>query len=210
MPIPLRRRSMAYSVIRMAVFGEQANQHDDTRLQVDVVLQSHNLGKEERTHQPERYGEDDGKRNQETLIKTCQDEIDQEDTNGKIKTVLLHHQSGLPRVPYLVLVTVAPRQRLYCHFRNGTFCTSPDEYPSAGFPFAAIALYRLKRFAVSGPSTLVQRDELADRSHLAVPFMRTRRYYPVPVRPDDIWAIGLHHDAVHLAKLIVVGNTAPP
>ena len=60
---------------------EQADQHDDTRLQVDVVLQSQHLGEEERTQQAARYGEDDGERKQEALVQGTQDEVNQQNTD---------------------------------------------------------------------------------------------------------------------------------
>ena len=55
-------------------FCQQANQHNHTCLQVDIVFQPEQLGEEERTHQAEGYGEDDGKRDEETLVEADHDE----------------------------------------------------------------------------------------------------------------------------------------
>ena len=48
---------------------------------LSLIHISEYFGEKERPHQPERHGEDNGKRHEETLVKTGQNQIDQEDTN---------------------------------------------------------------------------------------------------------------------------------
>ena len=46
-PMPALRRSAAYSVSKMAVLRKQSDEHDQSRLQVDVILQPEHACEEE-------------------------------------------------------------------------------------------------------------------------------------------------------------------
>ena len=70
------------------IFGEQdgrlrqqANEHDESHLQVDIVLDTEHLGKQQRTAKAERHAEDDGQGNEEALVKRNHNEIDEEDAD---------------------------------------------------------------------------------------------------------------------------------
>ena len=49
-------------------FAQQTDQHDDTRLEVDIVLEAADLSQQERTHETYRHGDDDSQREAEGLV----------------------------------------------------------------------------------------------------------------------------------------------
>ena len=61
--------------------AEQADEHDETHLKINVVLHTEELGEEQGTHQSERHAEDDGQRDEEALVEGDHDEIDEEYTD---------------------------------------------------------------------------------------------------------------------------------
>ena len=61
--------------------AEQADEHDETHLKINVVLHAEELGEEQGTHQSERHAEDDGQRDEEALVEGDHDEIDEEYTD---------------------------------------------------------------------------------------------------------------------------------
>ena len=98
--------------------GQQADEHDEARLHVDVVLQPHQLGKDKAAHQPERHGKDDGEGHEEALVQAAQDEVDEhgadEEDNGRVTAGL-----ALFATDACELEAVASRQTLGCHFADG-------------------------------------------------------------------------------------------
>ena len=62
-------------------FREQADEHDETHLQVDVVLDTKDLGKQKRASQSERYAEDDSQGDEQALVEGHHDEIDENCAN---------------------------------------------------------------------------------------------------------------------------------
>ena len=61
------------------VLAEQADQHDQTDLGVDVVGQAHGLQEEEGTEDPDRQRQDHGQRQDEALVLPDQHQIDEGD-----------------------------------------------------------------------------------------------------------------------------------
>ena len=90
-------------------------------MEVDIVLYAHHSSKEERTHQAERNRKDYRQRNHITLVQTCQDEVDKQDTDteddGSIVAfgLLLTSNTG-------VVIAISHRQNLLCNLCNGLQC----------------------------------------------------------------------------------------
>ena len=59
------------------------DKHNQTCLEVDVVLYAHHSSKEERAHQTKRYRKDYRQRNHIALVQTRQDEVDKQDTDAE-------------------------------------------------------------------------------------------------------------------------------
>src|SRR5206468_2524060 len=90
---------------------EQAGQHDQTDLGVDVVGQPHDLQEQEGTEDPDRQRQDDGQRQDEALVLRHQDEVDegdddQEDVDGLVPLFRLVVRDTFPAE------AVTGRQRL--------------------------------------------------------------------------------------------------
>lgn len=62
---------------------EQANQHNQSRLHVDVIFQSPQVGKKERTRQTEGDAEDDCQRNEQTLVEGAENQVDKDDADDE-------------------------------------------------------------------------------------------------------------------------------
>ena len=80
----------ALTAPRGGIFGEQdgslrqqADEHDEACLHIDVVLQSPHTGKEERTEESEGYAEDDGEGDEQTLVEGTEDEVDEDDADDE-------------------------------------------------------------------------------------------------------------------------------
>ena len=63
--------------------AEQADEHNQSNLQVDVVLNTEELGEEQGSHQAEGHAEDDGQGDEEALVECHHDEIDKEHTDDE-------------------------------------------------------------------------------------------------------------------------------
>ena len=74
--------------------GQQAYQHDQSGLHIDIVLEPPHPRKEETAHQTEGHTQDDGKRDEHTLVEGAEDEVDKdefdddEETGEIIKSIL--------------------------------------------------------------------------------------------------------------------------
>src|SRR5512135_277245 len=93
------------------ILAEQADQHDQADLGVDVVGQAHDLQQPEGAEDPDRQREDHSQRQQEALVLPDQHQIDeddddQEDVNGQVPLPRLVVREALPAD------AVAGRQRL--------------------------------------------------------------------------------------------------
>ena len=64
-------------------FREQSDEHDESRLHVDVVLQSPQTGEEERASQSEGHAENDGERDEQTLVEGAENQIDKDDADDE-------------------------------------------------------------------------------------------------------------------------------
>ena len=80
---PHTRLAALSSILRQqdSGLGKQTDQHNQTRLQVDVILQSHQLGEQEAAHQTYRNGEDYGKRHDKALVERTQNKVNHQDTD---------------------------------------------------------------------------------------------------------------------------------
>ena len=72
-------------------FGEQADQHDQPRLHIDIVFKPPQLREDETAGQTERHGEDDGERDEEAFVKCAENQINEEDADDE------DHRGGVAR-----------------------------------------------------------------------------------------------------------------
>ena len=63
--------------------GQKADKHEQTDLQVDVVLQTEHLGEEEASGQTERYRQDDGDGDEEALVEGAEDKVYEYDADDE-------------------------------------------------------------------------------------------------------------------------------
>ena len=62
---------------------QQTDQHDESRLHIDVILKAPELSEDKRTCQSEGYTQDDGQRNEEALVKGAENQIDEDDAKDE-------------------------------------------------------------------------------------------------------------------------------
>ena len=183
-------------------FRQQTDQHDDTRLEVDVVLQSHYLGEQERTHQTARNRQNDGERNEETLVQRAQDEVDQQDTDTEDDDRVAARLGLLAR-DAVELVTVALRKHLRSRFLNG-----PDgvarRITVGGRTVHGDRTVHVEAVQHLGAVNPRQIYELAQGSHLAA--ARTHVDVVERLGVETVFRIGLHRHIVHFREPVDVRN----
>ena len=138
----------------------------------------------------------------EALVETCQNEIDKEDTDGINKDSLRTTGIGFLTCHTSVLVTVAQRQCLFRHFRNHflhftgriSFCRIHVGRDGA------IQIEAVGRLRTKHPN---QCHKLADRSHLRTVALK---HITQCLFVQTIFGRCLHHDAVYLTELVVIGD----
>ena len=180
--------------------AEQADEHDESHLQVDVVLHAEELGEEQGAHQSEGYAEDDGQGNEETLVECHHDEIDEEHTDeeddddvGARLTLLAGDARELD--------AVAHGQLLLGHLTDGTdgiagaaaLCHRACDADAAHHVEAAQRLRHV---------LLAEGDKLADGQHRTL-----GRAHKEAVERMEVGTVGraqLHGDLIHLVVLVEV------
>ena len=95
--------------------GEQADEHDETHLKIDVVLQSEQAHEEKTTHHARGYAQQHGKGDEPALVEHAQHDIDKHYGNGKDDA---HASRILPlRARKTTEIVAIPlRQILACRF----------------------------------------------------------------------------------------------
>ena len=181
---------------------KQTDQHDDTRLQVDIVLQPHHLGEEERTQQTARHGENDGERNQEALVQSAQDEVDQQETDAEDDrrvAACLRLLAG----DAVEVVTVAFREHLRRDFLNGADGVARRISVGGGAVHGdrAVHVEAVEHFGAVNPR---QVHELSQRSHL--PVVRTHEDVIERLGVETVFRVGLNRHIVHLREAVDVRN----
>ena len=80
----------ALTTARRGILGEQdgclrqqTDEHDETRLHVDIVLESPQPRKEEGACQSEGYAKNDGQGDEEALVEGAEDEVDEDDADDE-------------------------------------------------------------------------------------------------------------------------------
>ena len=63
--------------------GQQADEHDDTHLHIDVVLQFCEIDEHKAANQSEWHAQHDGHRNEQTLVETAEHDEYEQQTDGK-------------------------------------------------------------------------------------------------------------------------------
>ena len=186
-------------------FRQQTDQHDDTRLEIDVVFESHRLGHEERACQTARYGEDDGERNEETLVERTQDEVDQQNTdtedNGRVAAGL-----RLLARDAVELESVALRQHL-----GGDFADRLDgvarRITAGGRTVHGDRVVEVEAVEHFGTVYARQVHELAQRRHFAA--VRADVDVVERLRVETVLRISLQRHVVHLREAVDVRNVLP-
>ena len=184
---------------------QQSDEHNQTGLHIDVILQSHQLGKQETAQQAERKGEHHGKRDEETFIKCAQDEIDQHKANGE------DNHRVAARLTFLAgdaakLVGIAFGQCRGRRFADGTdgvagrIAVGSRTVDRNG----AIEVEAVERL---WPVGLGKPGKLADGSHFTV--AGTHIEVVQRFRCDPCVRLRLYHDTVELGETVKIGDILP-
>ena len=182
--------------------GQQADQHDHTRLQIDVILQSEYLGEQERAHQSEWYGEDNGKRYEETFVETSQNQIDQEDTDGVDENRLRTAAACLFACHTAIFVSVTHRQRFCGHFLNH-FLHFTRRVTVGRIHIGCDGAVEVETVGRFRSQYLFQCNELAHRSHFRTV---AHKHIVQCLLVQTIFGRCLHHYTIYLTVLVVVGD----
>ena len=182
--------------------SQQTDQHNHTRLQIDIILQPEYFGEKERPHQSERHGEDNGKRYEETLIKTGQNQIDKEDTDGVNENRLRTAATCFFACHTTIFISVTCRQRLRSHFFNH-FLHLAGGVTVGRIYIGGDSAVKIETVGRFRSQHLLQRHELAHRSHL-----RTIAYKHIIQRllVETIFRRSLHHHTIYFTILVIVGD----
>ena len=182
--------------------GQQPDEHDDTRLEVDVVLQPKELREEEAAHQSARHGEDDGEGDEEALVEAGEDEVDEHHADAVDQERGCAAALRFLARDAAVFVAVTLRQSLLGHLLDGPHGLAGGVtvgYADVGRDGGV----EIEARGHLGAHHLFEGDELADGRHLrAVADVETVERLLV----QAILGVGLHHDAIDLTELVKVGD----
>ena len=182
--------------------GQQPDEHDDTGLEVDVVLQPEELREEEAAHQSTRHGEDDGEGDEEALVEAGEDEVDEHHADAVDEERGCAAALRFLARDAAVFVAITLRQSLLGHLLDGAHSLAGGVtvgYADVGRDGGV----EIETRSHLGAHHLFEGDELADGRHLrAVADVETVERLLV----QAILGVGLHHDAIDLAVLVEVGD----
>ena len=153
--------------------GQQTYQHDDTRLQVDVVVHARQTqlvakeGEHESTHQAERHAEQHGPRSEPRVVKRGQDEVNENGADDIDESRGVRAGSLLQFARHATILEGSRvGHRLLEHLGNG-FVGVTLSVAATSRDVATDVLEQVEVFDIGRTDNLLQTDELSDRCHLA-------------------------------------------
>ena len=122
------RNTHALAMALRSIFGkkdcrlcQKADEHNKSRLHINIVLQAPHTREKETAKQSKRYTHDDSQRNEQTLIKSTENKINEDYANGKHNGSRVAQRSLLSRHA-AKLITIALRQHSVCRSAYGLQC----------------------------------------------------------------------------------------
>ena len=191
--------------------GQQTNKHDDTRLQVDVVVHARQLEREaevaeqERAHQSERDGQQHGEGDEPRVVERGKDEVDEQDGDAvdDRRGVRAHAFLHLTRHAAVFEGIVGRVEHLVEDLLHGLVGLTLG-IALAGGDVGRDALEQVEAVLIVRTHGRGQRDELRERSHLTT--AHTDEDVVERRGIETVLWRGVGQDAIHLTKLVVVAH----